>query len=198
MPAASFPNAGGPHSVFLPKSKQSTTFAYDWDGVDWIYYPLILFGPAFRVDEEGRRVIDRWLGWAAAFGATIMMAAIFGLPALPESLQIFAAYGLLAFIIVLFIWGYRRLYRLLRAIRPDADMGPAWAQPPERLLLWKVIIHLGLSLVALALGADFAQASAAKEAWVPAAIGLVFTVGGALYVTRFGRIIWRRVRPSSP
>lgn len=179
--------------MFLPKSKQSTTFSYDWDGVDWIYYPLILFGPAFRVDERGRAVIDRWLGWAAAIGATIMLAAIFGLPALPESWQLFTAYGLLAFIIALFVWAYRRLYRLLRGIRPDADLGPAWAQPPERLLLWKVILHLGFSVVALALGADFAQASAAKGNWLPAAIGLVLAMGGALYVMRFSRIIWHRI-----
>jgi hypothetical protein len=180
--------------VFLPKSKQSTTFAYDWDGVDWIYYPLILFGPAFRVDEEGRRVIDRWLGWAAAIGATVMLTAIFGLPALPEAQQLTAAYVLLAVVIILFVWAYRRLYRFLRALRPDADLGPAWAQPADRLLLWKVILHLLISISALAVGADFAQASAAKDAWIPAAIGLVLAVGSGVYTMRFGRIIWRRIR----
>ena len=181
--------------MFLPKSKQSTTFAYDWDGVDWIYYPLSLFGPAFRVDDRGRAVIDRWLGWAAAIGATVMLAAVFGLPAIEAGHhQIWAAYSLLTFVMVLFIWAYRRLYRLLRALRPDADLGPAWARPPEMLLLWKVVLHLAVSLPALVLGADFAQASVAKGAWIPAAIGSIIAAGGALYTMRFARIIWRRIR----
>lgn len=181
--------------MFLPKSKQSTTFAYDWDGVDWIYYPLSLFGPAFRVDDRGRAVIDRWLGWFAAIGATVMLAAVFGLPAIESAdHRIWAGYGLFALVISLFVWAYRRLYRLLRCIRPDADLGPAWARPPEMLLLWKVMLHLAVSLPALVLGADFAQASFAKGAWAPAATGLIIAAGGALYTMRFARIIWGRIR----
>ena len=116
--------------MFLPKSKQSTTFAYDWDGVDWIYYPLSLFGPAFRVDDRGRAVIDRWLGWAAAIGATVMLCAVFGLPAIEKAHhQLWAAYSLLALVMVLFVWAYRRLYRAIAwsptRCRPRARLGAA-------------------------------------------------------------------------
>jgi hypothetical protein len=62
------------------------------------------------------------------------------------------------------------------------------------LLLWKVVLHLAVSLPALVLGADFAQASLAKDAWIPAAIGLIIAAGGALYTMRFARIIWGRIR----
>lgn len=178
--------------MFLPKTKQSTTFAFDWDGEDWIYYPVILFGPAFRVNDDGRAIIDRWLGWAAAIGAAVMMIAIFGIRAVPEPQQLTAAYVLLAVVISLFVFGYRNLFRNLAAHRPDARLGPAWAQPVERLLLWRVVLHMGISAVVALIGADFAQTSAADGAWIAAVAGVIVAAGGVLYVTRFARVLWRR------